>query len=141
MNTRAYATQSATSRLSESLPQHRTIVQGYILHVQELEVFFFSLLITTERILIALAQKTQIVGVFEFLDPRWIAAKLFVEVLNRPHILRAAVTHFFFLIALDLLRCVGEHGQQSDRGQRHKQHQCDQHVAALGILRFSIRNL
>ena len=72
--------------------------------MQEFEVPFLARrLIHIDWIGVALAQKMEVVGVLQFFDTVWIPAKLFVKMLNGPHVRRAAVPQFLFAIALDLL--------------------------------------
>ena len=84
--------------------------------MQEFEVpLFAGYWVPVDRIGIALAQETDVVGTFQILDLRWIAAKLRVEVLNRAHVRRAPVSHLLFPVAANLLANLGEHGEQRNR--------------------------
>src|SRR6202163_4923128 len=100
--------------------------------MKELEVLLLaSGRVPVDWILVALANETKVVGIFQFLDARWIASKLLVEVLNRAHVGRAPMPHLLFAVAADLLAALGEDCEQRNREYRRGQHQRDQHVAAL----------
>src|SRR5271169_1885664 len=103
--------------------------------MQQLEIFLLAgLPVDTHWIRIALADKTEVVGIFQFLEARWITPKLPVEVLNRAHVRRAPMSQLFFAVAFDLLANLGKRREQSNRDERKGQHQRDQHVAALANL-------
>ncbi len=71
--------------------------------------------VPVDRILIALAKETLVVGILQLLDTHWITPKLPVEVLNRAHVGRAAMSQLLFAVAADLLANLGKHGEQPNR--------------------------
>ena len=103
--------------------------------MKELEVLLLARgRVPVDWILIALANETKVVGIFQFLDAHRIAPKLLVEVFNRAHVRRAPMPHLLFAVAADLLANLGEDGEQRNRDYRQGEHQRDQHVAALANL-------
>ena len=94
--------------------------------MQQLEVF------VGDRIFIALAQKADVVGIFQVFDSRREAPCLLDVALDRSRVLHSAMNHFFFAIAADLKRNGGRRHGCGDRQQSHKQHEHEQDVTALG---------
>ena len=132
---RAQTALCAGSALSGWLPQDWAVVQGDFLLVEEFEVLFFVRgRVDAQGIGIALAQEADVVGVLQIFDASGIAAQLPVVMLNGAHVGGAAMHHFFFAVAANLLGNIGEHDGQGEGDHRQGQHERDHHVTALGGL-------
>ncbi len=90
--------------------------------------------VPVHRIGIALAEETEVVGIFQPLDTRRIAVVLLVVMLNRAHVGRSPASHLLFAITFDLLANFGEHGEQRNRDHGQGQHERDHDVTALANL-------
>jgi len=104
----------------------------YVGLIQKLEVLLFARgWVPVQWIGIALAEEAVVVGILQVFDARWIAPKCSVEVLNRTHVGRTTMDHLLFAVAANLLRHVGEHGEQRNCEHGQGQRERDQHIAAL----------
>src|SRR5258708_3604094 len=84
-----------------------------------------------DRIFVALAQKTELVGIFEILKFRRIASEFLVVGANGPRILDTAVDHLLFAIALDVEGDRGHDDAGRNDHQSDDQQQDQQDVALL----------
>jgi len=57
-----------------------------------------------DGVLVSLAQKADLVGLFKLLDVRRVGAELLVIKLDRAPVLQSALHRLLLLVALDLLR-------------------------------------
>ena len=106
--------------------ESRTKRRLYIAHVKDLEVF------SGDRVFIAPSQKTHLIGVLEFLDAGWIAAKFLDEMFHRPRVLYSAVNQLFLSIPFHLESEDRSHDYRGDGNECDKQDESDQDVSALG---------
>src|SRR5207302_6353713 len=84
-------TAAAGGRASRRGAAHWLIAEHFGRDLGLAEVDDAPLVAASDRVLVALAQEAQVVGVLQLLDPRRIAPELFVKALDAARVLRAAM--------------------------------------------------